>query len=86
MNPDSGDIVGAAAYLEDVTEDERLYRQAQEWSQKYQVQSAMQKTLLNSLPLSVMAVDSQGRITVINESGNVFFQMGEGRADRHGCE
>lgn len=77
MNPDSGDIVGAAAYLEDVTEDERLYRQAQEWSQKYQVQSAMQKTLLNSLPLSVMAVDSQGRITVINDEAATYFSKWE---------
>jgi PAS domain S-box-containing protein len=73
MDPVSGDIVGAAAYLEDITEDERLYRQAEEWSQKYQAQSAMLKTLLNSLPLSVMAVDSQGRITVINDEAATYF-------------
>lgn len=72
-DPESGQIVGAAAYFDDISEEEKKNRELEEMTKLYLNEARNLQQLIDTLPLAILAIDNQARITAINEAELAYF-------------
>ncbi|MEI7026605.1 ATP-binding protein [Paenibacillus sp. y28] len=76
-SPETREIIGAVAYVLDMTEEEQNNLRLQEMTGQYLNEWKKQQQLIDAMPMLFVAYDRYGRVTQVNRTFKKFFNLEE---------